>query len=600
MSTLPTQQGINLICLSCFTVKLDVMPPGDVPSIVNMLCNECSTVAEVPHAVMTKRDSRDGPGETTYLQLARPDEIVERITAVHDLTLVRARASPGPLPPAATTRRGGKSPVKNVSDDDKDPVATYINKFAIPTTSPIVHGKEKFECIKLGEAGHAGHAGNRHLSRDISTYEVKSDGQTSCTHDIFTAYHMTKEFISLQLFHEKNDIVPGKGRQLAGVRFLRDVHPSDNIMITDFLGKGSYGQVFKCKIGNLVGDFAIKILRCESVVEMGPNARTVSDTRGADCVTYTECTSEGKMLIKLFINVSSSNYVEHQCSMTILTTDSSLAETTAIFRHTFIVADGSNYYLCGIMKYYPGNNMTYHFCQQVAFTNLPYAALGIVKSVARFLSAMNRANYVHGDIKSENILVPTLSTGIDKVGAINIYETFSKYAICDFSLSTTEGSGEYLIQCVEYRAPEVVARNTPWTQSADIWSLGILALEILTWGRLPIWICIEPRRTATVDAESLRRMFEALYDTDIQPRHIVGLGMIQSARRIHCTELMARWLGDNIVPKVLTTPIFCDLITLILHMLTLNPTGRPTAAKIVDAVDGLIHEYSRSPSQSKR
>ncbi|MEL7088469.1 MAG: serine/threonine-protein kinase, partial [Planctomycetota bacterium] len=90
-------------------------------------------------------------------------------------------------------------------------------------------------------------------------------------------------------------------------------------------------------------------------------------------------------------------------------------------------------------------------------------ALGIVAATAKGLAAIHDAGVVHRDLKPSNVLL-----GED--GGLKI---------CDFGLSALIESQDSLsLGSVRYMAPELL-RSEPADQRADLYSLGIMAYEML-------------------------------------------------------------------------------------------------------------------------
>ncbi len=90
-------------------------------------------------------------------------------------------------------------------------------------------------------------------------------------------------------------------------------------------------------------------------------------------------------------------------------------------------------------------------------------ALGIVGAAAMALEVLHQANIVHRDLKPSNILLP-------KAGGLKL---------CDFGLATLVGDQDALsIGTVRYMAPEL-SRSEPAAPRSDIYSLGIIAYEML-------------------------------------------------------------------------------------------------------------------------
>ena len=83
------------------------------------------------------------------------------------------------------------------------------------------------------------------------------------------------------------------------------------------------------------------------------------------------------------------------------------------------------------------------------------------------LRAIHDSNYIHRDIKSENVLIKTTETG------------GYRYKIADFGFARPVNSTVNTICGTEkYMAPEIL-KNLSYTISVDIWALGILLYFML-------------------------------------------------------------------------------------------------------------------------
>jgi len=94
-----------------------------------------------------------------------------------------------------------------------------------------------------------------------------------------------------------------------------------------------------------------------------------------------------------------------------------------------------------------------------------------VLQIMKGLSYIHSCGFIHRDIKMSNIL-------IDPYNHNNVY-------IADFGLIIYTGGRKLClanpVQTHTYRAPEVSAESMNYDQSVDIWSLGVLYLELLRW-----------------------------------------------------------------------------------------------------------------------
>lgn len=94
-------------------------------------------------------------------------------------------------------------------------------------------------------------------------------------------------------------------------------------------------------------------------------------------------------------------------------------------------------------------------------------ALEILGQVMQGLRIIHEKNYIHRDIKSENVLIKTTEKG-------------RIFKIADFGFARPVKSGTASTVCgtQKYMAPEIL-KNLPYTRSVDIWALGVLFFFML-------------------------------------------------------------------------------------------------------------------------
>jgi hypothetical protein len=119
---------------------------------------------------------------------------------------------------------------------------------------------------------------------------------------------------------------------------------------------------------------------------------------------------------------------------------------------------------CLVLEYCPGGDLYAALRRPTS----PGLAAGVLRGVAAGMAYLHSRRYIHRDLKSSNVL-------LDSVG---------RPKLMDFGLSRRleDGDeGEMTAETGTYRwmAPEVI-RHESYTQSADVFSFGMLVFELLT------------------------------------------------------------------------------------------------------------------------
>ncbi|OMJ75332.1 hypothetical protein SteCoe_25526 [Stentor coeruleus] len=199
-------------------------------------------------------------------------------------------------------------------------------------------------------------------------------------------------------------------------------HLSDYISL-DFLGVGAFGEVLSAKHIPTSACRALKIIRKNGL-------------------TYNQLKSKG--VLRESAVLSKLNH--HK-----------------IIKFYEMLEDHFNFYI--VTELCEGGNLGERLKKLHKFTE--EATLEIMKQVLEAVQYLHSKNIVHRDIKLENILLTDSSSNNIK--------------IADFGCSHFIQPGETLKNCcgsLYYLAPEVINEN--YTEKADIWSCGILALIMLT------------------------------------------------------------------------------------------------------------------------
>ena len=99
----------------------------------------------------------------------------------------------------------------------------------------------------------------------------------------------------------------------------------------------------------------------------------------------------------------------------------------------------------------------------------------IIKQLLEAIEQVHRIGIIHCDIKPENILLK-----------INVEKDKSDISVklTDFGSACMKNNPIFLhVQSLFYRAPEVIL-GIPYTQAIDIWSIGLVAIELFLGGPL--------------------------------------------------------------------------------------------------------------------
>ncbi|MGH8479434.1 MAG: protein kinase domain-containing protein [Gammaproteobacteria bacterium] len=119
----------------------------------------------------------------------------------------------------------------------------------------------------------------------------------------------------------------------------------------------------------------------------------------------------------------------------------------------------------------------------------------IIEQIARGLQAFHRLEMLHRDLKPENVM-------IDYAGHVKLVD-FGSTRVSGIAEITTPIERVGLLGTRNYCAPEYF-RNEPGTTASDVYSLGVIAYELLTaalpYGEMPLDAGRSPRRLAYTPA----------------------------------------------------------------------------------------------------
>ena len=128
-----------------------------------------------------------------------------------------------------------------------------------------------------------------------------------------------------------------------------------------------------------------------------------------------------------------------------------------------------------VMQYVDGMNL--RSAMEVSGMDFGRAA-NLFRQIGRALSAAHEKGICHRDLKPENIMLQRLSDGDEQAKVID----FGIAKVKDSLMAPSTGTS-LMVGTVLYMAPEQLEKR-PVTSASDIYSLGIIAYEVLT-GRRP-------------------------------------------------------------------------------------------------------------------
>ncbi len=125
-----------------------------------------------------------------------------------------------------------------------------------------------------------------------------------------------------------------------------------------------------------------------------------------------------------------------------------------------------------IMPFLEGETLQDRLCREHFFATP--SALWVVRQVAQALTAIHARNFVHRDVKTENVMVSQ-----------NAHVT-----LIDLGMALSVNQPQEALECffgsVEYASPEMYVARSKTSPASDIYSLGVMLFELLA-GRLPFW-----------------------------------------------------------------------------------------------------------------
>jgi serine/threonine protein kinase len=188
----------------------------------------------------------------------------------------------------------------------------------------------------------------------------------------------------------------------------------------------------------------------------------------------------------------------------------------------------------------------------------------IFKSVAGAVCAAHSAGIMHRDIKAGNILMGDLGKTV---------------VLADWGMSrgSTHQSGTFLtglVYTLWYAPPEVLCDQTDYSYSADIWSLGILLLELMSGGS--VFKITDDRETF------LKKVFQLLGNSPMSARTAAWLDA-RLPKHYHSMDICTKY--ESRVRTVLCRRkdiLDSQCMDLLETMLCYVPDDRITAAAIME------------------
>jgi serine/threonine protein kinase len=162
-----------------------------------------------------------------------------------------------------------------------------------------------------------------------------------------------------------------------------------------------------------------------------------------------------------------------------------------------------------------------------ATLNDPELALGIICQLIYAVACLHSIGIVHGDLKPENIFV---EKNLIKIG------DFGESAYVDITSSLAENVGRITGMTPLFKAPEVLHESRTAATKYDLWTLGLIILELLIpnadVGQF------KNMKQEAIDA-FLRKQFGV--DKNIVLNLLQGLLRINPEERIELKETMKTW-----------------------------------------------------------
>jgi len=256
-------------------------------------------------------------------------------------------------------------------------------------------------------------------------------------------------------------------------------------------------------------------------------------------------------------------------------------DTTATFREIALLEEcKSNPYIIDLIdvgydsrrqKFYHvmplARGTIYDQLQEEFFVGKPQRVRRAIFQILQALAFLHTKNYIHRDMKVENILV--FGEDDDQLD----------YKLCDFGLSRKvnvpgDSYTSYMVT-LYYRPPENLLDQENYGKSIDIWSLGCIFVELIL-GNPPF----ESDESEIV----LKKQIETLGNPLALKTYPEYMQNYMRTIPVKKFQMGTRWWDSNIKRKVIKK-VGADAYDLIEKMLQLNPSAR------ISVRNSLMHPY---------
>ncbi|KAM8892681.1 homeodomain-interacting protein kinase 3-like isoform 3-T3 [Spinachia spinachia] len=202
--------------------------------------------------------------------------------------------------------------------------------------------------------------------------------------------------------------------------------------VLEFLGRGTFGQVVKCRKRGTSEVVAVKILK-----------------------NHPSYARQGQIEVEILARLSSENADEHN-----------VVRALECFQHRS--------HTCLVFEMLEQN--LYDFLKQNKFSPLPLKIIRpVLQQVATALKKLKSLGLIHADLKPENIMLVDPSRQPYRVKVID----FGSASHVSKAVCSTYLQSRY------YRAPEIIL-GLPFGEAIDMWSLGCVIAELfLGWPLYP-------------------------------------------------------------------------------------------------------------------